>query len=306
MKYRTTSCEKPFLKNGQAFGCGQCLPCRLKTRRTWTHRLMLEAGLNLDNAFLTLTYKKDPVSLEPQHHRRFLNTLRKKLDPLRIRYYCVGEYGEKNDRPHLHYIIFGYPSCRKPNSDGRSEHYCACAACRPIFEAWGEGLISCDPVDIKICKYIARYVVKKLTRFDDPRLKGNLHPEFSRMSLKPGIGFGALKRVAHIIDKYDLLTEDGDVPVTLRHGRTEWPLGRYLRKKLRKELGLNEISPTMLSPEASYKAFIENDSLRALQQAALNDPENPGLKYHVLKASEGKRLQTQLRLKNFLIKKGKL
>lgn len=266
---------------------------------------MLEAGLNKDNAFLTLTYAKDPVSLEPLHHRRFLNTLRKKLDPLRIRYYAVGEYGEKNDRPHLHYIIFGYPHCRDLNSDGRSPHYCSCPSCSPIYEAWGKGITTVDPVDIKICKYVARYVVKKMTRFDDPRLS-NRHPEFARMSLKPGIGFGSLKRVAHIIDKYDLLTEDGDVPVTLRHGRTEWPLGRYLRKKLRKELGLNEITPTMLSPEASYKAFIQNDSLRALQQAALNDPENPGLKYHVLKASEGKRAQTAARLKTFLMKKGKL
>lgn len=289
------------MKNGQAFGCGQCLPCRLKRRREWTHRLMLEAGLQADNAFLTLTYADDPVSLNPLDHRRFMDALRKRLAPLTIRFYMVGEYGEQNLRPHFHYILFGYPSCK-----GRTKKFRCCPACDLIHDVWGKGIISNDPVEIGTCRYVARYVVKKMTRFDDPRLSSNMHPEFSRMSLKPGIGFGALKRVAHVIARYDLLTAEGDVPVTLTHGTTQWPLGRYLRKKLRKELGLNEIAPSLLTPEGAYKAFIENDAMRALQHAARSDPENPSLKAQVLKASEGRRAQIAHRLNLFLSKKGKL
>lgn len=145
-----------------------------------------------------------------------------------------------------------------------------------------------------------------MTRFDDPRL-GNRHPEFARMSLKPGIGFGVLEKVAAIITRYNLLTPQGDVPVTLRHGGQEQPLGRYLRKKLRKHLGLDERSPHTLSPEAAH-AFHhseENQAMRAVQEAARNDPKNPSLKHHLLKASEGERLQLQRR-QNIFKAKGKL
>lgn len=263
---------------------------------------MLEAGLNADNAFVTLTYADDPVSLEPLHHRRFMDALRKRLAPMRVRFYMVGEYGEKNDRPHFHYALFGYPSCKGHNP---KKAYRCCSACDLLEEVWGRGFVKNLPLEIGSARYIARYVVKKMTRFDDPRLKANMHPEFSRMSLKPGIGQGCLEKVAAVITRYNLLTREGDVPVTLAHGGIQWPLGRYLRKQLRKKMGLDERSPTILSPEASYDAFQENETLRALQKAAIDDPQNPSLRYHTLKASEGKRNQMEARLKIFS-SKGKL
>lgn len=145
-----------------------------------------------------------------------------------------------------------------------------------------------------------------MTRFDDPRL-GNRHPEFARMSLKPGIGAGVLEAVAATITRYNLLTPQGDVPVTLRHGDLEWPLGRYLRKQLRKKLGLNEKSPETLSAAAAHAAYHspENSNMRAVQEAARSDSKNPSVKYHLLKASEGARLQLAARHKIFN-RKGKL
>lgn len=265
---------------------------------------MLEAGQYQDNAFLTLTYAKDPVSLEPLDHRRFMDALRKRLKPMPVRFYCVGEYGEKNDRPHLHYALFGYPSCRAGTTQ-RGKYRC-CGPCDVIEEVWGKGLIKNLPLEIGSARYIARYVIKKMTRFDDPRLKTNMHPEFARMSLKPGLGHGSLLNVAKVISRYNLLTPEGDVPVTLRHGTTEWLLGRYLRKKLRKELGLDERSPSVLSPEAAYKEFISDTEMRRLQNAALADPENPSVKYHLLAASAARRSQIERRLKLFIQKKGKL
>lgn len=266
---------------------------------------MLEAGLYADNSFVTLTYAVDPVSLVPLHHRQFMDALRKRISPLRVRFYMVGEYGEKNGRPHFHYVLFGYPSCRRATSR-RDKTVRCCSACDLLEEVWGKGHIKNLPLEIGSARYVARYVIKKMTRYDDPRL-GNRHPEFARMSLRPGIGSGVLASVAATITRYNLLDSAGDVPVTLRHGTTEYPLGRYLRRQLRKVLGLNEKSPHVLSAEASFAHFHseENQALRALQQAARDDPENPSLKAQLLKASEGQRLQVQKRL-NILNKRGSL
>lgn len=289
---------------GGAFGCGQCLPCRLKKRREWTHRIMLEAGLYADNSFVTLTYAEDPFSLVPLHHRQFMDALRKRVSPLRIRFYMVGEYGERSERPHFHYVLFGYPSCQR--AARRKGAFRCCAACDLLEDVWGKGHIKNLPLEMGSARYVARYVIKKMTRHDDPRL-GNRHPEFSRMSLKPGIGFGVLEKVAQVISRYDLLTPEGDVPVTLRHGDLEWPLGRYLRRHLRRQLGLDERSPHVLSAEAAFAHSTSPDTaaLRAVQEAARNDPQNPSIKYHLLKASEAKRLQIKRRL-GTLNRKGSL
>lgn len=263
---------------------------------------MLEAGLQLDNCFVTLTYRDDPYSLEPKHHRQFMDALRKRLSPLKIRFFAVGEYGDKNQRPHLHYALFGYPSCQKRST--RRRNFRCCPACDLLEDVWGKGFVENLPLEMGSARYVARYVIKKMTRYDDPRLH-NRHPEFSRMSLKPGIGAGVLEAVASIITRYNLLTPEGDVPVTLRHGDLEWPLGRYLRKKLRRHLGLDERSPTVTSAEGSYRAYQENAALRAVQEAALADPTYPSLKYHLLKASEADRLMLERRHLLFT-KKGKL
>jgi hypothetical protein len=34
--------------------------------------------------------------------------LRKKISPLKIRFFHCGEYGDKTRRPHYHALIFGY------------------------------------------------------------------------------------------------------------------------------------------------------------------------------------------------------
>lgn len=268
---------------------------------------MLEAGLQQDNAFVTLTYRpasdpeKDIWSLEPKHNRQFMDALRRRVKPLRIRFYMVGEYGDKNMRPHFHYALFGYPSCQKTR--GKKKFRC-CQACDLLEDVWGKGFISNDPLEIGSARYIARYVIKKMTRFDDPRL-GNRHPEFARMSNRPGIGHGVLERVAALITRYDLLNAQGDVPVTLRHGSTEYPLGRYLRKKLRRHLGLDERSPTILSAEAAYEAAQQDTDMQAVRAAARADKENPSIRHHLLKSTETRREQIARRYKIFN-SKGKL
>lgn len=291
------------MKGGQAYGCGQCLPCRIKKRREWQHRIMLETGLRPDNAFITLTYAKNPDTLQPADMRAFLDALRHRVGYGKFRYYGVGEYGEDNFRPHYHLAMFGWPTCARPRHRGE----CSCFSCLPIREVWGRGFITNQPLNDGTARYIARYTIKKMTRTDDPRL-GNRHPEFARMSLKPGIGQGVVEALSELITRYNLLTPQGDVPVTLRHGTQQMPLGRYLRKQLRKRLGLDERSPHVLSPQASYTHFHsdENADMRALLQAALTGQDGtPSLKTHLLKASRSKGDQVERR-HHIFNSKGKL
>lgn len=107
--------KEDWLK-GVPFACGQCLPCRINKRRIWSTRLWLEAMAHADNLpMLTLTYSDDelPYSVDglPTLCKRdvqlFLKRVRKKLHPIKLRYYCAGEYGEHTYRPHYHILFFG-------------------------------------------------------------------------------------------------------------------------------------------------------------------------------------------------------
>lgn len=83
-----------------------------------------------------------------------------------------------------------------------------------------------------------------MTRPDDLRLqRGNafLPPEFSRKSLKPGLGAGMMPYIAQI--PFIMDTGSDDVPSSLRHGKKILPLGRYLKGKLREALNLPKGMP---------------------------------------------------------------
>jgi len=225
-------CKKPFVKGITPYPCGQCLPCRLNRRRLWTHRLLLEQRCHEFSSFFTPTYNDEslPVdgSLNPEHTRLWLMRLRSRLGPARpLRYYLVGEYGDETFRPHYHAALFGVSRIEV----------------ELVEETWGMG--RCFPGDLtkESAAYIAGYVTKKMTKKDDPRLQGR-YPEFARMSLRPGIGALAVPVIADALsDKHGAkaIARDGDVPTSLNHGRSSLPLGRYLRRKLRDELGFETI-----------------------------------------------------------------
>lgn len=87
--------------------------------------------------------------------------------------------------------------------------------------------------------YVSKYVCKSRERINDPRLAGRVE-EFARMSRMPGLGFGAVGRIAaQLRDAHgrDLIARLGDVPSTIMISGRLWPIGRYLRDQLRIELG---------------------------------------------------------------------
>lgn len=251
-------CRDPFVKAGAAYPCGRCDPCLHQRRRVWTHRLMMEAMCHKENCFLTLTYadKNLPMtsplggvelaSLSPVHLRDWLKRCRAAIYPLRMRFYAVGEYGDRYERPHYHVVLFGFRTCRRgrtncvPGSLEPDWEHC-CDRCRLVGETWGFGNVDLGHLTKDSAGYVAGYVMKKMTRFDDIRLNGR-YPEFARRSLKPGIGHDALWEVASTLLEYDL-HEGRDVPSAIRVAVKQMPLGRYLRSKLRGMVGHDSKAP---------------------------------------------------------------
>lgn len=222
-------CKNPYMQGVLPFGCGQCMPCRINRRRLWAHRIVLESLKHASSSFVTLTYAPEHLppdgSLVPRDPQLFLKRLRRAVEPLRIRFYLVGEYGERGFRPHYHACIFGLGA----------------ESAELIASCWALGHCHVGSLTYESAQYCAGYVTKKMTFADDPRLAGR-HPEFARMSLRPGIGAPAMEELSEFLTTdlgSRLIAASGDVPATLKHGGKEQPLGRYLREKLRDALGVD-------------------------------------------------------------------
>lgn len=257
-------CQNPYVKAGEAYPCGQCLPCRNRRRNIWTHRLVLESQLYSENAFVTLTYADDTLpedmSLQPVHLRNFLKKLRSyteyhtrqqlkclkvgkariddEVRKRRVRFYAVGEYGDDTARPHYHVMLFNHPTCLRGGSQYSKVSTKCCSVCDRIRGTWGFGNVLLGNVTPASAAYVVSYIVKNMRHRHDPRLNGR-EPEFSRMSLRPGIGFGALSGVTQTYLDYGL--DQGEAPTRLVHGGKPKPLGRYLRTKLAEMLGMERM-----------------------------------------------------------------
>lgn len=179
--------------------CGQCIGCRLEYSRKWAMRCVAESKMHSANSFLTLTYSDDNIpehgSLVPRHLQLFFKRLRKQIGS--FRYYSCGEYGDLFGRPHYHVALFGHDF-----SDSRFRIYSSRTSLftSPVLEkAWGFGNVSIGELNFETAAYVARYVTKKV---NGPAARDHYlssvdpdtgecfyrYPEFSRMSLKPGIG----------------------------------------------------------------------------------------------------------------------
>lgn len=151
------------------------------------------------NCFLTLTYSPENLpafgSLDYSHFQRFMKRLRKRAG-VPIRFYMCGEYGDNLNRPHYHACIFGFdfPDKRYFSRSGDNRLYSS----EFLADLWPYGFSSIGDVTFESAAYVARYLMKKITGpAADQHYSvvdtstGELFsrtPEFTRMSLKPGIG----------------------------------------------------------------------------------------------------------------------
>lgn len=248
-------CTRPFVKeDGVAHGCGQCLPCRVSRRRVWVNRIMLETSKHAESSFVTLTYADEGLPLTTEmcstlyrvDAQNWLKRLRKICSEMvpdwKLRFFLVGEYGDESQRPHFHAALFGYKGCVygdiRLTRGGREGPECSCSSCSIIAFSWPFGRIHQGRLERASASYIAGYTVKGMTGEDDERLKGR-SPEFARMSLRGGIGIGAVHDIGKVWEDYKLDPKRYDVG-RIGVGERKMPLGRYLADALRKKLGVEK------------------------------------------------------------------
>lgn len=289
-------CEKPFVKTipGDGVGdyltstplpCGRCLHCRINRSRMWQTRIMLESMAHEKNSFVTLTYDNKSVPFDCKNLtmplvkkdlQDYLKRLRKLILPQKIRYYAVGEYGQKQGswRPHFHLIIFGLGDVdrdviekawnfkyNRKNKD---------------YERSNRGFVYIGSVTKDSARYVTQYVTKSLSIYNDWYY--NLLPdEFATMSkMNGGLGIEVMREIAKKLD-----SEEIDVVETLNIKGKEINIGRYLRRKLHEFRGLDEekfkelfgiyrnelYSKHVAGDGAFIENFMEEDRVKRLKKA---------------------------------------
>lgn len=208
-------------RDGRAYSpidipCGQCILCRLEHARQWAVRITHEAQQHEENSFITLTYSDEHIpeysSLRYADLRNFWKRLRKEVG--KLRYFAVGEYGDKTQRPHYHACIFGHAFVgeRRMLRESPSRLWTS-----PVLEkAWGMGNVSVGALTFETAQYTASYVTKKLNnkqkyvRTDEET--GELIPlEQPRafMSLRPAIAKEWLGRHGNAVYSHDQVVING-------------------------------------------------------------------------------------------------
>jgi hypothetical protein len=165
---------------------------------------MHEAQLYDLNCFITLTFSgegPEVYSLDFEYFQLFMKRLRARFDQVSIRYFMAGEYGELNSRAHFHACLFGFDFLDKvylARTDSGAKLYRS----EVLESLWPYGFSSVGAVTFESAAYVARYVMKKVSGSDthhdiiDP-ITGEVFrrvKEGARMSLKPGIGAGWLRK----------------------------------------------------------------------------------------------------------------
>jgi hypothetical protein len=228
--------------------CGKCETCLKRRAFGWVLRLLAEEAVSKTASFITLTYNEQSVpytgngnmTLAPRDHTLFMKRLRKRLKTekftSKLKYYAVGEYGSKTNRPHFHSILFNLPDYYRNN-----EHRLA--------EIWENGNVQIDEVTANSIAYVCGYVDKQ--KFfnnlgeDDDRL-----PEFSRMSKGIGLSYATPARVKKWKNQLNpyIVLEDGK----------KAPMPRYFKQKFLTESEREIMARKALKYASEHPQFIDD------------------------------------------------
>lgn len=163
--------------------CGRCPACLSRRRSSWSFRLREEVKVADSCYFITLTYNDEHLPyrriegsddlvpcVEKSDVQLFLKRLRKHIEPYKIRYFVVSEYGPRTLRPHYHMLLFNFPHLLKNKLD------------EYISDAWRLGFVRVDPVTEGRINYVTSYCL------DSSTLPKFLKKNFMLCSRRPGIG----------------------------------------------------------------------------------------------------------------------
>lgn len=257
-------CKNPIDLSGKLVGCGQCMPCRINKKREVTARIILEYMMHEYSLFITLTYNDDSVpinhegdqTLRPEDVKDWIRRFKrahKHIGP--VRYFVVGEYGEKTERAHYHAILFGVsPHCEKMVHETWNQISVKIGQRWRIID-YDRGFTMCGIMNPDRAAYIAGYTTKKMTSIGHRDLRARW-PEFSRWSkgnkILGAIGDSATGWLASSMRGnrgQRLLARHGDVWREVRINGHVYPLSRYMRKRLRRALNVPE------DPQERLNAF---------------------------------------------------
>lgn len=240
--------------------CGGCVECRVRRAREWAIRCQLELKEHDSAAWATLTYddahlvRPPPehfgelaATLSKSHLSGYMKRLRARVRS-RIRFFGVGEYGERTHRPHYHVILYGVDR-----------------SCAAIEKAWPYGHVRVDPVTPNNIAYTAGYANKKI-RAGHFRARDYVDPDtgelfewqepFRLVSRRPGIG-GAARRFARSWRSTAIL-----------NGRPV-PVPRYLHDAWRAVASASDIEDLELERSLTNRArsYEERDAAEAIAEA---------------------------------------
>lgn len=291
-----TSNRARIITNSQLVPCGKCMSCRISRSRQWAVRCVMEAMYHDENCFLTLTYNDE--NLPPIHHnavnfetgelcedspvhsllrsdvQSFLKRLRRHYDYHyginNIRYFGCGEYGPVNYRPHYHLIIFGL----FPNDviQFKKNHQGDVVYRSPTLEKlWGKGFVTVGECNFETAAYTARYITKKFLGESSQVYEFyDFIPEFSMMSLKPGIGSAYYDDHKYDIYKTDELIISRGIDASIKGKPPRYFDNKYdledhehmeqIKEKRIKAAELNR-QITMIRSGLSLEKILENQAL---------------------------------------------
>lgn len=251
--------------------CQGCIGCRLDRSREWAQRVVHEASRYPENVFLTLTY--DDANLPPsgsiskEEIQLFQKRLRFHFRSRKLRFFSIGEYGDRTGRPHYHSIVF---NCGfNDQIQHKKTDYGTLFRSPTLDRLWGKGHCLIGQVSFHSAAYVARYALKKITgdraqshyeRTD--AFTGEIHrlePEFALMSRRPGLGLDWFQTFKTDCYPSDFLIHQG--------GKTRIP--RYYDKKI---------------PEVELALLKEARKLNAKKFRKENTPERLKVREIVKKA----------------------
>jgi len=277
-------CKYPVYQEsvGGIRGCGTCSMCLSNRRSQKAGRLALENRQHEHVLFVTLTYKNEFLPLEIERDgqkfshptgvldyetvKKFLKKVRRRFPAGQVRFFCAGEYGDKNGRPHYHFVFWGIPFEKRG----------------VFFDCWSdpntlEGFCDPDRLDVQIPRsghdvvtYVSKYVTKNMTAAE--RHKDNLEgrpPEFTTSSKSIALeGVKAIISALRASSGRASIDMKGDIPRSFDLDGKSYPIDRYMRQKILEALGEKE----------EISDFCQNnysEEMRALLRRAASNPEIP-------------------------------
>lgn len=225
----------PFLE----VPCGKCSICMSNKKQDWIYRCKQELDASPGGMFITLTYDDinlpfrdslgnfhrlaDEVIINEEAHcslckedfQKYMKRLRKSLEPLKVRFFAVGEYGGKHKRPHYHLLLFGLPYSLSDEYD----------PLRIIQTPWPFGNVDIGELNGSSINYVISYL-------DMKGYKPHEYSEeqFALMSRRPGLG--ANKLWNNDFTKFFTEKRLMENSAMVAHDGLKMPLPRYYKDKL--------------------------------------------------------------------------